>query len=160
MPPPPQAYGLKAANWPAPASMDFARGAPPPYSYTGYGGLPPAAYVGYVPPPGPPTSGYYEPWTYTPFTPGGFVPPNDPIGIVGPPSGRRLSERVGGYADLPMAENLPARPMSFSGEVGRGRRAPPPDAKEDPRASGGRKISYHDIDKAAVGDDTNIELSY
>jgi len=34
---------------------------------------------------------------------------------------------------------------------------PPPDAKEDPRAAAGRKISYHDMDEVAEGD---VELTY
>ncbi|KAH7102977.1 hypothetical protein BKA62DRAFT_616893 [Auriculariales sp. MPI-PUGE-AT-0066] len=34
---------------------------------------------------------------------------------------------------------------------------PPPDAKEDPRATAGRKISYHDMDEVAEGD---VELTY
>jgi len=34
---------------------------------------------------------------------------------------------------------------------------PPPDAKEDPRAAGGKKVSYHDMDSVAEGD---VELTY
>jgi len=34
---------------------------------------------------------------------------------------------------------------------------PPPDAKEDPRAASGRKVSYHDMDDVAEGD---VELMY
>jgi len=34
---------------------------------------------------------------------------------------------------------------------------PPPDAREDPRAAAGRKVSYHDIDRMVEGD---VELSY
>jgi len=32
-----------------------------------------------------------------------------------------------------------------------------PDAKEDPRAAAGRKVSYHDMDLVAEGD---VELTY
>lgn len=34
---------------------------------------------------------------------------------------------------------------------------PPPDAKEDPRAAAGKKVSYHDMDLVAEGD---VELTY
>ncbi|TFK74358.1 hypothetical protein BDN72DRAFT_789083 [Pluteus cervinus] len=34
---------------------------------------------------------------------------------------------------------------------------PPPDAKEDPRAAAGKRVSYHDMDLVAEGD---VELSY
>ena len=34
---------------------------------------------------------------------------------------------------------------------------PPPDAKEDPRAAAGRKVSYHDMYLVAEGD---VELNY
>ncbi|KAF7331679.1 hypothetical protein MKEN_00047600 [Mycena kentingensis (nom. inval.)] len=88
--------------------------------------------------------------------------------------GRRLSDRLGGFAD---GASLPAKPSMDGalvsgnerdhGRNGRGERRnrgggggppppPPPDAKEDPRASG-RRVSYHDMDLVAEGD---IELSY
>jgi len=35
--------------------------------------------------------------------------------------------------------------------------APPPGAREDPRAAAGRKVSYYDIDRTAEGD---VELTY
>lgn len=85
--------------------------------------------------------------------------------------GRRLSERISGYAyqDGPGhthgIEGLPPKPVA-SLEPGstqrRGRPSgppppPPPDAKEDPRAAAGKKVSYHDMDLVAEGD---VELSY
>lgn len=67
-------------------------------------------------------------------------------------------------------EGLPAKPVSVADSGSSGRRGgrggggisstplpPPPDAKEDPRAAAGRKISYHDMDEVAEGD---IELTY
>lgn len=96
-------------------------------------------------------------------------PPRDDRG------GRRLSDRISGYADggpLPPASvGLPAKPTPAAldqalsagngprarngGERGRNGGAggppppPPPDAKEDPRAVAGRRISYHDMDLVA-----------
>lgn len=94
---------------------------------------------------------------------------------------RRLSDRISGYAPgsdqhidvplIPPATGLPAKPMvsldvapaANGGRRGRGGTLngppppPPPDAKEDPRASAGRKISYHDMDLVAEGD---VELTY
>lgn len=100
--------------------------------------------------------------------------------------GRRLSDRISGYAPgaepvyqtsaQPMhgIEGLPAKPMVATLEPGPGGRKngngrgplggaggppppPPPDAKEDPRAAAGRKVSYHDMDLVAEGD---VELNY
>lgn len=88
-----------------------------------------------------------------------------------------MSERLGGFASY---DGLPPRPGSVleagPGAVGnrggRGRRdsvtadsmasgtspnAPPPGAREDPRAAAGRKVSYYDIDRTAEGD---VELTY
>jgi hypothetical protein len=83
--------------------------------------------------------------------------------------GGRLSDRLGGYDDsLPAGVGLPAKPMHAmdaplaSGGSGRGGGRgppppPPPDAKEDPRAAQGRRVSYHDMDLVAEGD---VELQY
>jgi hypothetical protein len=84
--------------------------------------------------------------------------------------GARLSERVGGYEEgLPVGVGLPAKPMQAldmplsagGGRGGAGRGGPPPppppDAKEDPRAAQGRRVSYHDMDLVAEGD---VELQY
>ena len=67
---------------------------------------------------------------------------------------------------MPASAGLPAKP-AVSLEPGpgarRGRGAngpsppPPPDAKEDPRAQAGKKVSYVDVDRVAEGD---VELSY
>ncbi|KAJ7590732.1 hypothetical protein C8J56DRAFT_933757 [Mycena floridula] len=85
---------------------------------------------------------------------------------------RRLSDRITGPAEssIPAAAGLPAKPVSamdaaLSSGTGR-RRAPqsggpapppPPNAKEDPRAVAGKRISYHDMDLVAEGD---VELFY
>ncbi|KAJ7727954.1 hypothetical protein B0H16DRAFT_1383253 [Mycena metata] len=94
------------------------------------------------------------------------------------PNGRRLSERLGGFAE---GAGLPAKPTPAAldsalvsgngggrrggggGGGGGGVRAggplppPPPDAKEDPRAAAGKRVSYHDMDLVAEGD---VELTY
>jgi hypothetical protein len=87
-----------------------------------------------------------------------------------------LSDRISGYAHesgessgLPLAAGLPPKPVGV--ESGGGRRGrggtggstggplppPPPNAKEDPRAAAGKKVSYHDMDLVAEGD---VELNY
>ncbi|KAK0467917.1 uncharacterized protein EV420DRAFT_1501935 [Desarmillaria tabescens] len=94
--------------------------------------------------------------------------------------GRRLSDRIGGGSAtmegpvIPAGAGLPPKPMSAldtplsSGNNRRGVRSgaapatgppppPPPDAKEDPRAAAGKRVSYHDMDLVAEGD---VELSY
>jgi len=88
-------------------------------------------------------------------------------------NGRRLSERLGGFADtgFPAGAGLPPKPTAaldsalVSGNPQRRNTRggggplppPPPDAKEDPRAAAGRRVSYHDMDLVAEGD---VELSY
>lgn len=92
---------------------------------------------------------------------------------------RRLGDRIGGFAPgmegstLPAAPGLPPKPTAaaldsalVSGNSGGGgggghRRRntgvgntgppppPPPDAKEDPRAAAGKRVSYHDMDLVA-----------
>lgn len=83
-------------------------------------------------------------------------------------NGPRLSDRLGEYVapDVMLAPGLPPRPahvpgldmaLEPSGRPGpSGRPLPPPDVREDPRASAGRK-SYHDMDGVAEGD---VELMY
>lgn len=84
--------------------------------------------------------------------------------------GRRLGDRIGGYApgapaDAPGhgIEGLPPKPTATLEPGPGGRRngrappPPPPNVKEDPRAAAGRKVSYHDMDLVAEGD---VELSY
>ncbi|KAJ7122902.1 hypothetical protein C8R44DRAFT_876099 [Mycena epipterygia] len=95
-------------------------------------------------------------------------------------NGRRLSERLGGFAEtsLPPGAGLPPKPTaaaldsalvsgSGSGSAPQRRNTrgggggppppPPPDAKEDPRAAAGKRVSYHDMDLVAEGD---VELFY
>jgi len=158
---PPQAYGLQ----PSPAYS-----VPPMAGYYGYPPPPPQAYGAangydfYM-------SGGAHAW--------GGPPPSRRDDSTH--RGGRLQERMGGYAyasttDVSMA-GLPAKPQTgyepAPGEGGggqhggrggrRGRAAtgppppPPPDAKEDPRAASGRKVSYHDMDDVAEGD---VELTY
>lgn len=93
-----------------------------------------------------------------------------------PPPPRRLSDRISGYANkdqaegsgLPIAPGLPAKPVGVDQALGNTRRGsgsrgngplppPPANAKEDPRASAGKKVSYHDMDLVAEGD---VELNY
>lgn len=96
-----------------------------------------------------------------------------------------MSERISGYvedfggsAGLPMAAGLPPKPVGLDSALGSGRRSggggrslsgngngsgagplppPPANAKEDPRAAAGKKVSYHDMDLVAEGD---VELNY
>ncbi|GJJ07679.1 hypothetical protein Clacol_001884 [Clathrus columnatus] len=178
--PNPQAYGLQAPP-PVPYPMDYGR---PPV---------PGFYGGYPPPPGayppygaPPMYEYYLP-------PGHWQAPQGRKDDHA--SGRRLQERMGGYAStthltLTGVEGLPPKPVAAiessghetggggsggggggggertggSGGRRRGRAStggppppPPADAKEDPRAAAGRKVSYHDMDDVAEGD---VELTY
>ncbi|KAF9526311.1 hypothetical protein CPB83DRAFT_858152 [Crepidotus variabilis] len=158
--PPPQAFGIQA---PVYHPNDHGRGA----SY--YGGAaypPPATYPPY-------NNGY---WDGGPDRYGAGYPP----AVARRDDGRRLSERIGGYAPgetaaLPMGVGLPPKPSpaaldsaltsgsgakrsSRSGSQSTGAPPPPPpDAKEDPRAAAGKRVSYHDMDLVAEGD---VELMY
>ena len=89
---------------------------------------------------------------------------------------RRLSDRISGFAPgsegstLPAAAGLPPKPIAAAldsalgggnggggaggrrrntGGHGGGPPPPPPDAKEDPRAAAGKRVSYHDMDLVA-----------
>jgi len=90
---------------------------------------------------------------------------------------RRLSDRITGFAPgsegstLPAAVGLPPKPIAAldsalgggagnggggaggrrrnTGGHGGGPPPPPPDAKEDPRAAAGKRVSYHDMDLVA-----------
>ncbi|KAI0035628.1 hypothetical protein K488DRAFT_42774 [Vararia minispora EC-137] len=160
--PPPQAYGLPGPVVYPPAPNDYGRGgAPfyPPFGGHHYG--PPAPY------PPPPGGGYWaEPYGGFPYAPASYPPP------------KRLGDRIGGFApgydqadslSAPASAGLPPKPATgFSEEDARGRGAPrrrgggplpppPADAKEDPRAAAGKKLSYHDMDSVAEGD---VELQY
>ncbi|KAF8511174.1 hypothetical protein JB92DRAFT_2935833 [Gautieria morchelliformis] len=152
--PPPQAYGLQGPPA-AYNAIDYSR---PIQNF--YGSYPQQTYPPYV-------NGVAVPYDY--YHQGHWAPPRRDE--IPPPSGRRLQERVGGYAQssqltLTGVEGLPAKPVVAleSGPGGRRGRAgtgppppPPPDAKEDPRATAGKKVSYHDMDDVAEGD---VELTY
>ncbi|KAG6900119.1 hypothetical protein C0993_002654 [Termitomyces sp. T159_Od127] len=175
--PPPQAYGVQAppAYHGSEYGPFYGSGAPYPSSY------PPSYHSNNIWDPHPYGSG--PPAPYGP--PGGYprLPPSRRDDSV---TARRLSERLGGYAPgagsdsipLPAGAGLPPKPTAaaldsalVSGNTGgerarRGRNGsvqsgppppPPPDAKEDPRAAAGKRVSYHDMDLVAEGD---VELSY
>ncbi|CCM03367.1 uncharacterized protein FIBRA_05497 [Fibroporia radiculosa] len=155
--PPPQAYGLQGPAYAPPS--DYGR----PAAYQGsYGGYPPYA-----------NGNYWDPYAY-PYHPGAYPPPRKDEGVTA----RRLSDRISGYAPgyeqnvepppVPASAGLPAKPVATLEPGPGGRRGgrggasgppppPPPDAKEDPRASAGKKVSYHDMDLVAEGD---VELQY
>ncbi|KAF8529256.1 hypothetical protein BU17DRAFT_80457 [Hysterangium stoloniferum] len=151
--PPPQAYGFQSnlLNY---NPIDYNR--PGPGFYSGY--PPPAPYPVYG-------NGPANPYDYPHSGAWGGAPRRDDT------APRRLQERVGGYATtssltLTGVEGLPAKPatsMEPTQPYRRGRAAtgppppPPPDAKEDPRAATGKKVSYHDMDDVAEGD---VELTY
>ncbi|KAI0091876.1 hypothetical protein BDY19DRAFT_927237 [Irpex rosettiformis] len=156
--PPPQAYGLQAPAYPP---ADYGRSGPYHGGYPGY-------------PPPYPNSGYWGEQYAFPAMPPGFPPPRREEGVV-----RRLSDRISGFAPgyeqssevlaAPASAGLPAKPPAAVDPGAGGRRGvrsgsisgalppPPPDAKEDPRAAAGKKVSYHDMDLVAEGD---VELMY
>lgn len=121
-----------------------------------------------------PGAPHWDPYAY-PYGPYAPMPPQARSLRDEPPlsgGNRRLSERIGGFIpgqDLPPSQGhgiggLPPKPMVApdNGMAKRGSRSgppppPPPDAKEDPRAAIGRKVSYHDMDLVAEGD---VELMY
>ncbi|KAF5372018.1 hypothetical protein D9615_008095 [Tricholomella constricta] len=170
--PPPQAYGIQMP--PAYHGGDYSR--PGPF-YSGGGGYPPSfpppyqnSYWDHHPLNGPPAP--YGP-------PGGYPPPflsrrDDPISARR--LSDRISGYAPGTesSTIPAGAGLPPKPTAAAldsalvsgnggGERGgggrRGRNSgvqgggppppPPPDAKEDPRAAAGKRISYHDMDLVA-----------
>ncbi|KAF6762475.1 hypothetical protein DFP72DRAFT_956970 [Ephemerocybe angulata] len=173
--PPPQAFGIQGPP-------SYQTGGDP----RGGQFFPPFAGGQYPPPPyhnGQGQWGEYPPYGMMPpmyLAQSMPMPPRDDRGGRG---GGRLGDRIGGYADGPLppaSSGLPAKPAPAaldqalsaggSGRVrtGGGERRngggasgppppPPPDAKEDPRAVAGRRVSYHDMDLVAEGD---VELSY
>ncbi|KIY45137.1 hypothetical protein FISHEDRAFT_67104 [Fistulina hepatica ATCC 64428] len=178
--PPPQAYGLQSMPPGYPGMVDYAAAA----ARGGYYPGPDRAFMpGYLPPP----YGYFDPRAYDyPLPP--LPPPMGRRDDGGGAGGRRLSERISGYAEpgLPNVAGvgLPPKPAvnpldaplqagntSNVNGVNRSNRGgrinvaqangppppPPPDAKEDPRAANGRRMSYHDMDSVAEGD---VELFY
>lgn len=129
------------------------------------------AFPPYLPPP----LNFADPYGSYPPPPYAYTRRRSP-----PPPHRRLSDRLS-EAPLPNVgriEGLPAKPIGtpLGDSPGGGRRGgagngggggnggargvavkPPANAKEDPRATLGKKVSYHDMDEVAEGD---IELSY
>jgi len=161
---PPQAFGIQA---PVHQGGDFGRGGP---SY--YGGAPPYLPGGY-----PPHNGYWDGGH-----PGGYggvyaLSRRDDGGS------RRLSDRISAFVAnessvIPAGAGLPPKPTPAAldsalvsgngttmarrntrtgGQPGGPPPPPPPDAKEDPRAAAGKRVSYHDMDLVAEGD---VELNY
>ncbi|KAI0002946.1 hypothetical protein BJV74DRAFT_876354 [Russula compacta] len=148
---PPQAYGLPGPPPIPPA--DYMRGAnggvfyPAPY--------PPA---GFPPPMNIPQ--HWDPYAYSHVPNISLAPRRDDSS-----SARRLSDRISGYAPgsdysidspttIPASAGLPAKPPR---RFRRTTTPASPDAKEDPRAAAGKKVSYHDMDLVAEGD---VELQY
>ena len=156
--PPPQAFGIQAPSF---HTGEFARG---PYYGAGAPPYPPGGY--------PYHNGFWEGGH-----PGGYPGPY-PSGASSrrdEGSGRRLSDRISGFAPteggtsiVAGAAGLPPKPRlaaldsaltSGSGPKRANRTGsmsaggvpppPPPDAKEDPRAAAGKRISYHDMDLVA-----------
>jgi len=169
---PAEAYGLRSRHVEARGrSNSGSFGSYPPPQYAGYyPGWP--DYYGRYYDPYPPPRGYgYD------MGPRGHS--RSPPPFSGPLS-RKLSDRLGDFAPGPAIprggpppiDGLPPKPISSAklepGPHSKRRRGvsmsvdpmsggPPPNAKEDPRAAAGRKVSYYDIDKMAEGD---VELSY
>ncbi|KAJ7367833.1 hypothetical protein DFH08DRAFT_829518 [Mycena albidolilacea] len=163
--PPPQAYGMQAP--PQHGGDNYGRG-----QYGGGGGG--GGYGQGYPPPGYGGSqwDHHGRDGYPPGYGGGHQGRRDDGGA----NGRRLSERLGGFAE---GAGLPPKPTAatmdgalVSGSGGGNQRGgrnggrgggggplppPPPDAKEDPRAAAGKRVSYHDMDLVAEGD---VELFY
>ncbi|KZO94909.1 hypothetical protein CALVIDRAFT_565311 [Calocera viscosa TUFC12733] len=80
---------------------------------------------------------------------GGFPRPILPQGLPAKPTGvLDMGRDIPGDRPRRVGPGGPAPPM---------RRSPPPNAKEDPRARAGRKVSYNDMDSVAEGD---VELQY
>ncbi|KAJ7666549.1 hypothetical protein B0H17DRAFT_1089648 [Mycena rosella] len=158
--PPPQAYGIQG-----PPSHHGGGGGDYGRQYGGGGG----GGGGYSHP-----SQYNGQWDHHGYS--GYPPHQPPRRDDS--NGRRLSERLGGFAEmsLPAGAGLPAKPTAAAAALdsalvsgnaqrragGRGGAGgplppPPPDAKEDPRAAAGKRVSYHDMDLVAEGD---VELFY
>ncbi|KAG6828765.1 hypothetical protein H0H92_006844 [Tricholoma furcatifolium] len=179
--PPPQAYGLQAP--PAYHGADYGPyfgggNAPYPSSYPpsyqggsywephGYPSGPPAAF-------GPP-GGFARPAAFRRDESVSARRLSDRLGGYAP--GTDNSPALPANAGLPPKPSPAALDSALaSGNTGTNERAgggrrgrngggqsgppppPPPDAKEDPRAAAGKRVSYHDMDLVAEGD---VELSY
>ncbi|KAG5639154.1 hypothetical protein H0H81_006413 [Sphagnurus paluster] len=176
--PPPQAYGIQQ---PPAYGGDYGRPGAGPGPYYGGGGYPPN-----YPPPYP-NNGYWEgqhpgwgPGGYPPMRP----PPmarRDDRRLSDRISGFAPGMGMDGGSMIPAGAGLPPKPTAAAldsalssgggdraggGHGGRRRNGggaggplppPPPDAKEDPRAAAGKRVSYHDMDLVAEGD---VELNY
>jgi hypothetical protein len=59
--------------------------------------------------------------------------------------------------EVRVRRSVSSRRSTRGGDSGGPPPPPPPDAKEDPRATAGKKVSYHDMDLVAEGD---VELQY
>ncbi|KAH9483110.1 Serrate RNA effector molecule-like protein [Psilocybe cubensis] len=161
--PPPQAYGIQGPSPFHAGGGDYGRGIP---YFAGNMTFPP---------------GGHPPYYWDPSHPAGYPPGMYPARRDDTNSNRRLSDRISGFAPesaiIPAAAGLPPKPTPaaldsalVSGNPAMNRRnnrnnslssgpppPPPPDAKEDPRAAGGKRVSYHDMDLVAEGD---VELMY
>ncbi|KAG5640931.1 hypothetical protein DXG03_006609, partial [Asterophora parasitica] len=172
--PPPQAYGISSQP-PAYQGGDYSRPGPY-YAVGGGGGYPPSypppyqsGYWDHHAMSGPAPYG----------APGGYPPPPLSSRRDDSASARRLSDRISGYAPgnesstIPPGAGLPPKPTALAldsalvsgnsggDRAGGGQRRrnggahggppppPPPDAKEDPRAAAGKRVSYHDMDLVA-----------
>ena len=152
---PPQAFGIQAPSF---HGGDYGRGA-----Y--YGPLAP------YPPGFPPYHNGYWDGGHPGGHPGSYPSPASSRRDEGG-SGRRLSERISTFASndgssLPTGVGLPPKPrpaaLDSALTSGNGTKRPnrsgsqsmsavpppPPDAKEDPRAAAGKRVSYHDMDLVA-----------
>ncbi|KAJ7163800.1 hypothetical protein C8R43DRAFT_988713 [Mycena crocata] len=151
--PPPQAYGIQAPAHHG-GGGDYGR------QYGGAGGYSQGGY--------PPQYNGGQ-WDHHGGYPAHQQPRRDDAS-----NGRRLSDRLGGFAEgLPAGAGLPPKPTAAAldsalvsgnpqrrntrGGGGGPLPPPPPDAKEDPRAAAGKRVSYHDMDLVAEGD---VELFY
>ncbi|KAJ7718497.1 hypothetical protein DFH07DRAFT_860253, partial [Mycena maculata] len=152
--PPPQAYGIQAPTHHGGGEYGRQYGGGGSYSQSGY----PPQHNG----------GQWDHHGYSGY------PPHQPPRRDDSSNGRRLSDRLGGFAEGPPAgAGLPPKPTAAAldsalvsgnpqrrggrGGAGGPPPPPPPDAKEDPRAAAGKRVSYHDMDLVAEGD---VELFY
>ncbi|KAI0269296.1 hypothetical protein BC834DRAFT_951531 [Gloeopeniophorella convolvens] len=171
---PPQAYGLPGPP-PMPAT-DYMRG---PNGGVFYPPYPPSGF-----PPAMNMPQHWDPYVYAHMSNVVLQPRRDD-GIPVRRLSDRISGYAPGLdypsdspVTIPASAGLPAKPTismdqplsddrgrrgpnnrrnTRSGEPGGPPPPPPPDAKEDPRAAAGRKVSYHDMDLVAEGD---VELQY
>lgn len=159
--PPPQAYGIQG---PSPYFVGGDHGRGGPY----YGGNAPYPPGGFPPP--------YHNGHWDHNFPGSGYPPaagHLPAGTLrrdDAGSNRRLSDRISGFAtEIPPGAGLPPKPTTAAldtalasgnpparkntrntgNQVTGPLPPPPPDAKEDPRAAAGKRVSYHDMDLVA-----------